>query len=160
MKSFKEKNKELQFLIRDMLSLRSFNDSQAKNDTPDKALLFAEAAVLCVAFERFLRIIPAIKAKDGDTLSNLLDKAFAKKNPVFKPIHSANVESFKKALRDIRNGILHGLYDDLAKPYKKDGKISSTEEYFKNFFTQDMELIFLAFKQLINQIDPETGIIR
>lgn len=161
MNSFKDQYKDLQYLIRDMLKLRKFNNEQNKNGTPNEALLFAEASVLCVAFERFLRIVPAINAKDGDTLSDLLNHAFSKKNPVFKSVHSASTEVFKKVIRDVRNGILHGLFDDLAEPYKKAGKISNTEEYFqKGHFTQDMEIIFEAFIKLIDQVDLETGNIK
>lgn len=160
MKSFKDQNKDLQYLIRDMLSLRKYNDQQAKNGTPDNAMLFAEATVLCVAFERFLRIVPAmkLKIKDGNTLSDLLNHAFSGKKPVFKPIHTAPMEDFKRAIREVRNGILHGLFDDLAEPYLKAGKISSTEEYFKNgHFTRDIEIIFQAFDRLIKRVDSETG---
>lgn len=158
MKTFKEQHRDLQFVIKNYIVLRAYNDQQGKNGTPDDAFLFAEASVLCVAFERFLRITPAMKAKDTETLGPLLDRAFAKNNPIFKPVHAAPIEDFKKAIRDIRNGVMHGNFEQLAKVYIGKGLISNLEEYFKlGFLTKDMEIIFQAFNRLISQVDTDTG---
>jgi hypothetical protein len=159
MTTFRDQYLDLQYLIKNMIDLRQYNDQQAQSGNNHNCLLFAEAATLCVAFERFLRVLPAIKAKQGETLSNFIERALpAKKKPLFKsPYPNIPNTRIVKVVRDIRNGILHGLYEELAAEYKHKG-VSNTTDYFSGgYFTQDMQIIFEVFNSFISQVDATTG---
>jgi hypothetical protein len=160
MKSFRDQHLELQYLIQDCRTLRLFNNAQAAAGTNKNCMLFAEAAVLCVALERFLRIIPVMLATDSDTIYNLLDRALTKNNPIFKPIHTDH-NNLVRVINDIRNGIMHGNFEKLAKFYIDKKLIQNTDDYFyKAYFTQDIQIIYDAFILLIQQVDINNGSIK
>jgi hypothetical protein len=157
MTTFKDKYKDIQYLIRDMQLLRKYNDLQATNKTLNNCLLFAEATTTILAFERFLRILPAMNARHTETLSNFMDRALAKKKPLFKtPILNIPNKRIISVVREIRNGVMHGNFDQLAIHYAH--KIRNREEYFSmGCFTQDIQIIYDVFNSFINQVDARTG---
>ncbi|RDB36728.1 MAG: hypothetical protein DCC88_03570, partial [Spirobacillus cienkowskii] len=98
--------------------------------------------------ERFLRILPDVKATDKDSLHNLLERATSKNILVLK-----DKEHFLKKIVDFRNAILHGNFEQRA----KENNLSSAEEYFKTLFASEIEKIFDIIDDLFKQIEPDTG---
>lgn len=75
MATFKEQNREFQELVRELFYVRKHNLAIKPGDPQDELLMFAEAALVLTAMERFLRIILRGEATDSDTLPNLLERA-------------------------------------------------------------------------------------
>jgi len=151
---FKDEHREMQELVRELEILRNHNLKFKSGDPQINLLLFSEATMTCVVLERFLRILPQVKATESDTLSNLLDKAFSDKRDILYLLPQINKEDFKKLVRGLRNGIVHGNFEQLA----KDANLSSIEEYFKSGkFAQNVELLYKVVVYVIHQINPETG---
>lgn len=149
-KPFKDKYKDLQFLIKEMYILRSYNDKKAKDKKFDELFLFSEASALFICLERFLRVLPAIKASNSDTIYNLMERALKLFN---SPYINITNERLTKVVTDIRNGILHGNFEKCAYEYKCD-----VEQYFgKGHFTQDIQIIFDVFRSFIDQVNSLTG---
>lgn len=149
---FKEKFKDLQHIVRELCLLRKHNKSFKEGDPQDTLLLFAEASLTILCLERFLRIIPEIKASEVDTLYNLLERALSKN---ILNLKTQDKEYFKKIV-NVRNSILHGNFEQCARDYN----LSSVEEYFKTQFASEIETLFLITDDLFKQIDPNTGKIR
>src|SRR4051812_6367465 len=70
-----EENKTLQELLRELEWLRAHNQECRGRGAP--ALPVAEAAIVLMTLERFLRILPGIHATDKETLPQLLQRAVA-----------------------------------------------------------------------------------
>jgi hypothetical protein len=149
--SFKDQHPEMQHLVRELNILRAHN---LKPQTPqDQLLLFAEASLVCSVLERFLRILPEVGATDNDTLSNLLEKAFSKKRKVLS-LPNFKEQDFLKIIRELRNGIDHSNYEQLA----SSAGYSSIVDYFQKQFASDIELITRAVNCFMVQIDNDTGL--
>lgn len=146
---FKEKYKDLQHIVRELFLLRKHNKSFKEGDTQEGFLLFAEASLTILCLERFLRILPEVKATEKDTLYNLLERAISKNILVLK---TEDKEYFKKIV-NVRNTILHGNFEQCA----RDCNLSTVEEYFKKNFTSEIETLFNIIDDLFKQIDHNTG---
>lgn len=95
-----------------------------------------------------MRILPDLKAKDTDTLGTLLERATSKRSKIL--ILSAD---HRRGLRDIRNTILHGNFEQAA----KQAGVKNKEEYFKTQFASEIEALYKIVNGLVAQIDPKTG---
>ena len=116
-------------------------------DDQSRLLLFAEGALIIIMLERFLRMLPGLRAKKGDGLGSLLKRAVDHKILVISDKH-------RKDMVNIRNTILHGNFEQAA----KQAKVSSKEEYFKTQYVPKIERFYSFLDQLVDQIDPETGL--
>lgn len=114
---------------------------------------YSQASLVCTFLERFLRILPAVGATNSDKLSNLLDKAFSHDRKALYLPSQINVEDFKKSIRDLRNGILHGNYEQLV---QRSGA-HDVQDYWKNHFPEDLLLILTSLQYFLLQIDSNTG---
>lgn len=148
--NFKDKFRDLQELVRELAILRTHNLREAEKQTQGGLLLFAEAALTCITLERFLRILPGVAATDTDTFPTLLEKAVAYK---ILSIPRENVDKFKRAVKDIRNQLLHANFEQAAKANHH----NSVEEYFKTDFAAEIEFVFKFTNKLFSQVDPNTG---
>lgn len=143
---FKDKYREFQELAREHDFLRKHNMGIPKDDQ-SRLLLFAEGALIIIMLERFLRILPGLQAKDTETLGPLL------KRVVDQKILVISLQDREDMLH-IRNTILHGNFEQAA----KQAKVSSKEEYFKTQYVPKIERFYSFLDQLVDQIDPETGL--
>lgn len=142
---FKEKYRDFQELVREHSLLRKNNLANAENQS--QLLLFAEGTLIILMLERFLRMLPALKAQDSETLRPLFKRAVDEKILVISDQH-------RNDMLDIRNTILHGNFEQAA----KQAKVSSKEEYFKTQYASEIEKFYVALDRLVDQIDPETGL--
>ena len=113
--------------------------------------MFAEAALVVLVLERFLRAVLDPDVTDGDTLYNLLQRAVSK-GLIVTPWDSQ--EDGIRRLKDVRNTILHGNYERAA----RDAGCASVESYFKTQFASEVEAMFNVTDHLVRQIDRETGL--
>ena len=118
--SFKEQNREIQELVRELGVVRDHNLQFKAGDPQDRLLLFAEAALVFLALERFARAVLR-DVNDGDTLFNLLERAVSRK------LLALSGGTTVRSICDMRNALLHGNYEQAA---RKAG-CSSTAAYFK-----------------------------
>jgi hypothetical protein len=113
-------------------------------------LLFAEGAVALVLIERFVRAVLGVRASEGDTLYNLLQKA-VKDDLLTLPFHSQ--EEGIRRIRTVRNTIQHGNYEQAAAQAGCD----SVAAYFKTQFASEVEQLGRIAEHLIEQVDNRTG---
>ena len=143
---FKDQFKEFQHIVRELTHIRESNLKIKEGEPQNNLYLFAEASLVLLALERFLRIMPILKSKPDDTFRKLLQK-----------IHKKNItplinEDSIILICDIRNAITHGIFEKRAKKlnYSKD-------QYFKIYFIKDIEFIYQILDKIVNKINPTTG---
>ncbi len=83
--TFKDENRALQDLARELTLRRAHNLQFKEGDPQDKILMFAEAALVCLTLEHFVRTLVGDDATDRDTLHSLLTKAVEKKQVILLP---------------------------------------------------------------------------
>lgn len=147
-------------MLEELNLLRSHNKTFKEGDSQSNILLFSEALLTLTCLERFLRILPDVESnaknclkkkktsKSEPTLPDLLDSTLQ-----LKLLNFQNPDLIKKAITDIRNSIIHGNFEQCAKRIK----LSSTDEYFKTVFINDIEESYNFLCFLLKQIDPMTG---
>ena len=148
--AFKDDHLDLQHLVRELHVLRRHNLGFKEGDPHDELLLFAEGAVVLLTLERFMRAILGTDATDADTLFNLLQKAVSK-NLIRLPWNDQ--EDGIKRLKDVRNTILHGNFEQAA----RQAGCASVPEFFKTKFAAEIERLYEVTDGLFRQIDPATG---
>lgn len=153
MATFKEQNREFQELVRELLFVRAWNLKFKAGDPQDKMLMFAEAALVLTAMERFLRIILVGHATDQDTLPNLLEKATSKRLNLIRFHPSTDCADAIRRIKNVRNTLLHGNYEQAA----KQANCSNTAEYFQKQFAPEIERLYHLLDGMVKQIDIETG---
>jgi hypothetical protein len=149
MATFKERNREIQELVRELGLLRAHNLRFKEGDPQERLLLFAEAALVFLVLERFVRAILG-DAKDSETLFNLLERAVSR-NLLTLPWK--NQQDGIRAICDARNALLHGNYEQAA----RNAGCESTAVYFKTVYAREIERWSTVVNQLFTQIDPATG---
>lgn len=152
MSTFQDNHKDFAELVRELQLLRAHNKTFGAGAEQSKLLQFAEGALTLITLERFLRILPSVKAKKDDSLGDLLDKLKANVPGIFDSITS-DFEKTKKAVKDLRNCILHGLFEKAAKQAKKKSK----EEYFRTVYISEIEQIYKFTDEIAKKFDPATG---
>jgi hypothetical protein len=151
--SFKNRNRELQELVREWHVVREHNLQFKEGDSQHNLLMFAEGALLLVALERFLRCVLGVNASDQDTLPNLLEKAMSKRLALIKP-PGGDKQGLIKAVTNFRNALLHGNFEQAA---KWSGHASAIE-YFRKSYASELETAYRIANAIIRQIDPNTGL--
>ncbi|HUU02977.1 MAG TPA: hypothetical protein VM425_16200 [Myxococcota bacterium] len=160
--TFKERFRDLQELVRELVLIREHNLQFKEDDSQKTLLLFAEASLCLIVLERFLRILPSVKATERDTLFNLLGRATSSKVGV---LHFVDLNSGRPVLdeqrrqriiheiKDVRNTLQHGNYEQAA----RQSGCSTTVEYFNKFFASEIEELYKITDSLMKQIDADTG---
>jgi hypothetical protein len=148
--SFKEQNRELQELAREVVVLRRYN--QTIRDSGELWLVFAEGAVVLVTLERFLRAMLGDEAGPEDTLPNLLEMAMGDRLYLFDP-PGGDAKHLVDLVTGVRNGLLHGDFEQLARR----AGFATNAEYFASRFRNDLNVMFNILNTIMRQIDPSTG---
>jgi hypothetical protein len=151
-RSFKERHRELQYLVRALMLVNRHNLRFKQGDSQDELLLFAEASLALVSLERFVRIVVP-NATERDTLHNLLQKAVSQR---LLRLPYADEQAAITAIGRVRNTLLHGNYEQAASNLG----LASSDEYFGQSFASDIHAVEQVLDNLMAQIDPETGLPR
>ncbi len=149
--TFKDENRALQELARELTLLRAHNLQFKEGDPQDKILMFAEAALVCLTLEHFVRALVGDDATDRDTLHSLLTKAVEKKQVIRLPWDDQS-EGIEKVCA-VRNTILHGNYAQAA----REAQCKSVADYFHSQFAGEIETMYKVTDFVMKQIDPATG---
>jgi hypothetical protein len=148
--TFKDENRLLQEMVRELLLLRDHNLKIKPGESQEKLMLVAEAGLVLMVLERFLRIIPGVNPAEKDTLPNLLEKATSKR---LQLLVLDDRENAIKRITRVRNTIIHANYEQAMKDYG----LAHINEYFKIYFASEIEVLTKITDELLKQIDPNTG---
>jgi len=148
--AFKDENRALQELVRELILVRSHNLTFKDGEPLHDVLLFAEAGLVCMTFEHFIRVVVGDAGPPGATLFNLLEIAVSK--GLIRLPWDDQQDGIKKVCA-VRNSILHGNYAQAA---RETGR-ASVAEYFKTQFASEIETMFKVVDDLMKQIDVNTG---
>jgi hypothetical protein len=150
---FKDDNRDLQELFRELRWLREHNHAVA-NEVPQRNLLFfSEACLVLLSLERFLRILPGVNPTDKDTLPTLLEKATSKRLEILRLPAKDRKDAIRR-IKNVRNTILHANFEQAA----KEAGCKNVGDYFRSSqFAGEVETLFKLLENLLNQVDPETG---
>ena len=133
----------------ELLQIRAHNESVKQGTGEDKPLIFAEAALVMMTLERFLRTLPGVNATDGHKLLNLLNSAVGKG---LLTIPGGDVEGTIKLINRIRNATLHGNFEQSARDCEM-----TVQAYLTHVFPKEVLVLNRIMNNLLNQIEPETG---
>ncbi len=147
--ALRDRHPELRQLFLEHRNVRAHNLGFRDGDQQDGLLLFAEAALVCLVLERFLRVILAPDVSDNDTLYNLLQRAVAKRQ-LRLPWSDSNEGT--QRIKTVRNTMLHGNFEQAAAECG-----CTVSEYFRNQFAAETEQLFELLEHVVKQFDPVTG---
>jgi len=157
--TFKDEQRALQHLVKEHRWLRHHNRRFKEGDDQADLLLFAEAALILMTLERFVRAILGPDITDTDTLYNLLQRAVSKKL-LRLPYddQDAGTRALKKLLvslsgKNVRNTLMHGNFELAA----REAGCSSVDAYFQTVFAGEVEALYKVTDDLLGQIEPDTG---
>jgi len=154
---FREKYKDLQYIVLELELLRKHNSSFSPGKSNDYRLLFSQVALTLLCLERFLRILPGVeeaaikRTKKGKKAATLAE--FLRGATDIKILAIKNKDEVIKQVTDVRNSILHGNFEQCARECNK----NSVEEYFKLVFAGEVEALYKFTKHLMDQINSDTG---
>jgi hypothetical protein len=160
--TFKDRYGEFQQIVRELMKIRDHNRRFKEGDPQDDLFLFAEASLGLLALERFLRILPGVKATERDTLRNLMERATSRKGGVLQfvdlgsgqPItDEARRQQVIDEITRLRNCLQHGNYEQVAAW----AGVSTPAEFFKKSFASEIEMVYRITDRLVAQIDENTG---
>ena len=147
--SFKDRHPEIQHLVRELHLLRGNNLKFKDGDPQDGLLMFAEAAIVHLLLERFVRAI-LNDAKDTESLYNLLQRAVSR--GLIRLPWEDQQDGIRKIV-SVRNAMLHGNYEQAA----QNAGCATVVEYFRTQATPEGERMYQVVDYLFKQIDPVTG---
>jgi hypothetical protein len=147
--TFRDRHREIQELVRELAVVRNHNLKFKEGEPQDTMLLFAEAALVLVTLERFVRAVLGSHATDRDTLPNLLQKAV--KHGLLQVPWDDQQDGIRR-ITSVRNALLHGNYEQSARQ-----ESCSVEDFFKKKFAGEVESLTHVVDNLMSQIDPATG---
>jgi hypothetical protein len=147
--TFKDENRALQELARELSTLRAYNKAKAAKKDFSHLLMFAEGALTCLTLEHFVRVVVA-QALDGANLFSLLEFAVAR--GLIQLPWADQKEGIKKVCA-VRNTLLHGNFKQAA----QEAKCASIQEYFQNQYAGEVEQMFNIADHVMKQIDISTG---
>jgi len=151
--TFKDRHREMQEIARELALLRSGNLRHREGDPQERLLLISEAALTCLALERFVRIVLGSDAAPSDTLYNLLQKAVSSRRRLLRLPWDDQEDGIRRVV-NVRNTLLHGNYETAA---QAEG-CATVAEYFKTKFASETERMFEILDHLMKQIDPHSGL--
>ena len=150
--NFKEKYRDFQELVRELIFIRNHNISSTNNNSSSSFIFFAEGALILLVLERFLRIIPQLMARDEESLTKLLNRAVTQ-NILTLPTNPENNEALIKSISTFRNNLFHGLFEKSA---TRSGHLTK-EEFFKKVYLLEIHKLYDITNFLVGQINPITG---
>jgi hypothetical protein len=112
--------------------------------------MFAEAAVVCLTMEHFVRTVLGSTAPADATLFNLLQMAVSR--GLLKVPWDDQQDGIKKIVA-VRNSLLHGNYAQAARR----AGCASVADYFRTQFASEVEAMTKITDFIMRQIDPATG---
>lgn len=152
--TFRDRNQALGELAREVKVLREHNLKFKEGDPQTTLLMFAEAAIVCMTMEHFVRVVVANHLHPEPPprmeLFNLLEYAVAE-NLISLP-WSDQADGIRRVC-NVRNSLLHGNFAQAA----RDANCSSVDEYFKTQYASETEAMFKIANFLMGQINPDTG---
>lgn len=151
--TFKELNRPLQEMVRELALVRRHNLGFKDGDDLSGVLMFAEGGLVCMVFEHFVRMVVYTNHPDAPPnmqLRGLLDYAVAR-GLFTLPFPSQ--EDGKQAVCAHRNALLHGNFSQAA----VQSGCATIEEYFKTRYAPEMEAMTKVLDFIMVQIDPATG---
>lgn len=151
--TFKDRYLDLQHLVRELQVLRQHNLQFKEGDPQDGLLLSAEAALVLLVLERFIRAVLGGETTDRDTLHSLLQKATSKKRGPLLILLWDDQQDGIRRICAVRNTLLHGNYEQAA----REAGCATVADYFKTQFAGEIEAMYKVVDDLFKQIDPETG---
>jgi hypothetical protein len=128
----------------------SLNLEFKEGDPQHALLMFAEAAVVCMAMEHFVRIVLGSTAPADATLFNLLQLAVTR--GLLKVPWDDQSDGIKRIVA-VRNSLLHGNYAQAA----REAGCTSVADYFRTQFAGEIETMTKVTDYIMRQIDPATG---
>lgn len=134
--------KSLETLQRELAFVR------AHNRAGGASLFFAEAALLLMTLERFLRLLPGVNAADKETLPQLLQRAVA---IGALRLPEGETGAVIDEIRRFRNSLLHANHEQTS---------AGRKDYFGGAFVQELEKLHSFVEGLISQVDPISGLRR
>src|SRR5579863_5848099 len=123
--TFKDENRALQELARELALLRQHNLKFKEGDPQHTLMMFAEAALVCLTMEHFVRVVLGSTAPAEATLYNLLQMATSR--GLIKVPWDDQQDGIKKIVA-VRNSLLHGNYAQAA---RESGR-TSVEDYLRS----------------------------
>lgn len=151
MTTFKERNRDFQELVRELHLVRQHNLSFKEGDPQGELLLFAEASLVLVTLERFLRLILGSDANESCTLPTLLDMACSERRNLL--VLPGDHDTVRRQVTGVRNTLLHANYEQAA----REAGCADVATYFKTTFAAEVEALYELVDNLVGQIDPDTG---
>ncbi len=148
--TFKDENRALQELARELAVLRQHNLQFKEGDPQHTLLMFAEAAVVCMTMEHFVRIVLGATAPADATLFNLLQVAVSR--GLLRVPWDDQQDGIKKIVA-VRNSLLHGNHAQAA----RGAGCASVADYFNTQFASEIETMTKVTDFIMRQIDPVTG---
>ncbi len=148
--TFRDENRALQELTRELALLRQHNLKFKESDPQHTLMMFAEAALVCMVMEHFVRVVLGPTAPADATLFNLLQMATSR--GLIKLPWDDQQDGIKKVVA-VRNSLLHGNYAQAA----REVGCASVADYFKSQFAGEVETMFKVTDHVMKQIDPTTG---
>lgn len=150
--TFKENYKDFAILCRELMLVREHNKKFESGEDQKYFLIYSEAMLTLLTLERFLRVIPALKAKKSDFLKDLLKRALDPKNPILV-CPGCDIDILIKEINGVRNTLVHGNFEQAA----LECGLASKDEYLKTQLLPEIETIFKILEILLDQIDIDTG---
>lgn len=149
--AFKNANPALQEIVRELDLVRRHNLSFKQTDPQRTYLGFAEAMLVFLALEHFLRVI--VRPENEDiTLAELLERAHS--TGLVKIPQKDVVSGIKIAVEEIaraRNTLLHGNFEQAA----KQANCPDVATYFKTQFMPEVERMTYVLDELMVQVGLE-----
>jgi len=116
-------------------------------------LVFAEASLVMLAFEHFLRVLLKDEAQDHHTLPPLLKMALEPDRGLLDPPTGMSIVDTVKLVKEFRNSLMHG---NIQQASTRAG-CATVLEYLAGPFGTETKQVFDILSALLGQIDPETG---
>lgn len=151
--TFRDEQRELQELVRELFLLRDHNLRVARQGSDRELLLFAEGSLVLLVLERFLRVILKGEAHDHMTLQNLLEISTSERVGLLVLPARDRADAIRR-ITSVRNTLQHANYEQAA----REAGCSSAADYFRSSqFIGEIERLFELVDHLFRQIDPSTG---
>ncbi len=157
MPTFRELFPDLQYLVREVTHLRAHNLRCVEEGNPENVLLFSEAHNVLTCLERALRVMcyqdPGLRLNLGTlTLPNLLEAARARG---FLDVEARgwDFEQLRNAVRNARNSILHGDYEQIARAWG----CADVPDYFRRYFANDIERLTEILDFVLTRIPSDNA---
>jgi hypothetical protein len=149
--SFRDENRAMVELARELDLLRKHNRKFKPGDPQGNLLVFAEAALVCLVLEHFVRVVVGTLAPAKTELFNLLQLAVSR--GLIRLPWDDQEDGIRKVCA-VRNTLLHGNYAQAA----REAGCPSVEDYFKSQFASEVEGLFKVTDYVMRQIDHMTGL--